>query len=174
MHYLFLFITFLIALPSGWIEESQTTINTIDKDAVLKKTKLTENDGERVCYSRFKLENQEKIEVVTTGRFVDSMIVHYYSEGAALFASRVYLIADYFHKGAYYEGRPEGEITEIRKYYKTEQKGIQLKRSVDYFPNSNRDSLHVELQKLPFDTLILTNEDYVKDNNARGKFTKRL
>lgn len=164
----------LFFLPYDWITSLDTQIDTINQKAILKKSKQTENDGERVYYSRYKLGNQEKMEVVTTGRFVDSMIVQYYSNGDVMFANRIYLIADYIHKGAHYPGRAEGEMTELREYYHNDQEGIQLRRTLDYFPGTNLDSLHQELLKEPYDTLLLTNEDYVKSRSAQRRLRKGL
>lgn len=170
----FFLLIALLFLPNDWITTLDTRINTINREAALKKTKRKENQGERVETSLYKWEKQEKLEIITGGRFTDSMIVQYYSESAFVYANRTYLIADYIHKGAHYPERAEGEMTEIREYYHNEQEGIRLRRTLDYFPGTNRDSLHQELLKEPYDTLILTHVDYVKTANAQKRIRKRL
>jgi len=168
----FFLIIFSITLSYNidWINDSNSNIIKINKESILKKTKSIDKKNERTLIKKYKLNEFKKIELVLSGDYADTMNFQYFTKGNFVFAELDFIIADYFQKGAYYTGRAKGEITETKQYFKNENEGIKLRRSIDYYENSNLDSLKLELQKTQFDTTLLENTDYLKIKRVFKKF----
>jgi hypothetical protein len=146
----------------SWIEAVDLKIFEIDRDATSKKKKVLKAEMDTFFYERYKLNHIEKLHLHYSSSFVDSMNVFFYKENDFIFGRVEFYVAEYFHKGAPYPNRPVGEITEIKSYFQTDTNGIQLKRTIDYLENSNKDSLIRLLNKLVYDTTFLDAIDYQK------------
>lgn len=157
-------LSLLMILSSqiSWIEAIDLKIFEINRDAISKKIKVLKDEKDTFFYERYKLNHFEKLHLHFSSSFVDSMNVVFYEENEFIFGRTEFYVAEYFHKGAPYPNRPVGEITEVKSYFQTDTNGIQLKRTIDYLENSNKDSLIRLLNKQVYDTTFLNAIDYQK------------
>ena len=157
-----------------WLININSTIEKINMEAILKKVKSIENENEHSLMKKYKLNDYNKIEYVFKEKFIDTFIVQYFTKGKFVFAHLDFIIAEYFHKGTMYPGRELGEITESREYFKNENEGINLRRSIDYYETSNIESLKLELQKMVFDTTWIGNDEYLKRIHSLKRIKKHF
>ena len=156
-----------------WVNDLNSTIEKINKEAIIKKEKSNKTKSEQTVIKKYKLKDYKKIELNGSGTFIDTFNFQYFSKGNFVFAQMDFIIADYFHKGANYSGRAKGEITENKFYFKNEKEGIKLRRTIDYYENSNIDSLIPDLQRKNFDTTLIGNDEYLVTKKSFKKISKR-
>lgn len=168
------FIIFALFINCNWINELDTSIEKINKQAILRNEKSIKNDNEQSVWKIYKFKDYNKIELNGTGKFMDTFSYQFYANKKFVFATSDFIIADYFHKGVNYSGRAKGEITENKFYYKNEKEGMKLTRTIDYYENSNLDSLILALQKKNFDTAQIGNDEYLLTKRSFKKISKRI
>lgn len=162
MKQLLLILGFAATVQADWLTDIHSDVDKINRDSILKRTRLIHSENEQISVSKYKLKDFEKTVMGSKSEIIDTITTDFFSKGNFVFARFNFLIADYIHKGVDYPGRAQGEITEIREYFKNENEGIKLHRSTDFFENSNIDSIRLELHRMPFDTIALNSENYQK------------
>lgn len=172
-----LFVLFIKSLISiNWITEKDLTIAQINSKSVLKKKKEGIEEGSSFILEQYKLDDYNRLALsVGKGKYVDTLNYQLYSNREFVFARVDYIVADYLlNKGAYFIGKPVGEITERKVFFKDKTTGIVLKRTIDYSEISNMDSLKNVLNKKSFDTTWVGNEEYLKQESIYKRFKKRI
>jgi hypothetical protein len=131
-----------------------------------------EKSGESYTLRGYRLGDLEKRTFVfeTTGLF-GSGSFGFYAKSGIVFARKIVSADPYLRKGVKMENDPEGTIGERNWYFRNENEGISERRSIDYFANSNKDSLRIVLQQQPFETDSIGHEEYlqVKQGYERSK-----
>ena len=136
-----------------WVDDLDRKINVINTNSILKKEKHSNSKYEITVTKKYKYKRYKKIEVTLSGSFFSSFNFQTFSKNGFVFATHSFIQAPYLQKGGNYPGRPEGEITEVKEYFLSKNEGLKLRRTIDYFENSNIDSLKLELLKKEFDTV---------------------
>lgn len=162
-----LMIAFLIAAPSDWFDERVANVETIDKNATLRKSKTAIENNSSIEITEYKLGKFRKLSYESSQ--TDSLTTfsaNFYHEGGFLFANDCKFSSDLLRKGVRQESDPLGTIEEWRIVYESKEYGLKLKRSISYFDHSEIDSLNKVLLDLSYDTIVLNSVEYTKSLNA--------
>jgi hypothetical protein len=152
------FIVLISLINSNWNSEIEKTILEIDNNSTLKKSKRKDNN----IIKFYKYKSYKKIDLISGKDFLfDTAHFEFYASKDSVFARKIFCIGKYLSKGATKNTDPIGLLEENIQIYKSENEGLQYSRSIDYYKNSNIDSLIFELKKTNYDTTKIGNEDYI-------------
>jgi hypothetical protein len=170
MNTIFLLGFIFIQSSFNWIQISDEKVLQIDQYGRKIKSKVLSDEFGTFIMNKYKYKKLEKYTFSGHSFLMDTGCFSFYSENNLWFLYASFSIEKYLHKGYSDVEREVGTISETKEYYQTKSHGIRFKRSIDYFENSNKDSLREVLSQMPFDTLYLNSGDYKKTTS----FLKRM
>ena len=174
MRILFILLSITFFSDLNWLSETEIIINEINSKSKIQSFKKNETDIDKIIITKYKLKEYSKLEITIKRNEIDTLNFQYYSKKDFVFANLTYYIAPYFlQKGVQYPGRSQGNLKEEKIYFKNKNEGLKFSRSLEYFENSNIDSLKLALQKNKFDTTSIGNDEYLEIASRYKRMSKK-
>lgn len=165
-----LFITYLLFATVDWKEAIDDKIKTIELNLSLIKEFYKSDSIDTTLMQIYTYKNFSKV------RMYDSKNIEltFYKEGNFIFASRTIINLPRLYKGVQSINKKGFYVHESKTYFKNKKEGLEYSRAIPRSHNESRDSLVVELQKLKYDSTIITSQDYRNTYKLYKSFLKVL
>lgn len=162
-----LLLIILASSGSDWRTEVDASIAALDAVTVPTREKISSEAGDTTIARIYQLGDLKKRSLMfQTHGFFGSGHFDYYSKNGVVFARKVSSTGESIRKGAARATDPVGSIGELNWYFRNENAGVSERRSIDYFADSNMDSLWLALQQQPFETDSIGHKEYLQANKS--------